>query len=168
MASGLLRARYEAPAGQPRGRGRTPKVYEATGDVAVTIPPRRYDLVGEIMADALATEPTPAGEAAMREAYDRGHATGGERRAAGGGTGELAAVGEALAAVGFEPTEARGGLVLANCPFSALVARQPELICGINHAFVRGLLAGLDAERLTARLAPRPDACCVEVCPVPG
>jgi predicted ArsR family transcriptional regulator len=168
VASGLLRARYEAPAGEPRGRGRKPKVYEAAGEVVVTVPPRRYDLVGEIMADALAAGPAPAGEAALREAYDRGQAAGSERRVAGDGTGELAQAGEALAEVGFEPVEEPGRLVLANCPFSALVARQPELICGINHAYVRGLLAGLDAGRLTARLAPRPDACCVEVCLAPG
>jgi predicted ArsR family transcriptional regulator len=166
--SGLLRARYEAPAGRPRGRGRTPKVYEATGDVAVAVPPRRYDLVGEIMADALAAEPVPAGAAALREAYGRGHAVGIERRSAGGGNGDLAKIGEVLAEVGFEPAREPGRLVLANCPFSALAARQPELICGISHAFVRGLLSGLDAERLTALLRPRPDACCVEVCPAPG
>jgi len=167
VASGLLRARYEAPAGR-RGRGRTPKVYEATGDVAVTVPPRRYDLVGEIMADALAAEPVPAGEAALREAYGRGHAVGIKRRAKGGGTGDLAEVGDVLAEVGFEPAREPDRLVLDNCPFSALAARQPGLICGISHAFVRGLLSGLDAERLTARLRPRPDACCVEVCPAPG
>jgi predicted ArsR family transcriptional regulator len=165
VASGLLRARYEAPPGQPRGRGRTPKVYEATGDLTVTVPPRRYDLVGEIMADALAAEPGPA---VLREAYGRGHAAGSERRAAGGGTGDLGEVGEALAEVGFEPVEEPDRLVLGNCPFSALVARQPELICGISHAFVRGLLVGLEADRLTARLRPRPDACCVEVCPATG
>jgi len=165
--SGLLRARYEAPPGRPRGRGRAPKVYEATGDVAVTLPPRRYDLLGEIMADALAAHPTPAGAAARREAYGRGVAAGDGRRRAGAGAG-LAEVGEALTDLGFEPSAEHNRLVLANCPFSALADRQPELICGMNHAFVRGLLAGLGAERLTARLMPRPDACCVEVCAAPG
>jgi predicted ArsR family transcriptional regulator len=168
VASGLLEARYEAPAGRPRGRGRTPKVYEATGDLAVTVPPRRYDLVAEIMADALAAEPVPAGEAALREAYGRGHSVGIQRRAPGGGTASLVEVGQVLAEVGFEPAGEPHRLVLANCPFSALVARQPELICGISHAFVQGLLTGLAAERFTARLRPRPDACCVEVCPATG
>jgi len=38
VEAGVLAARYEAPAGQPRGRGRAPKVYEATGDgLAITI-----------------------------------------------------------------------------------------------------------------------------------
>jgi hypothetical protein len=54
-------------------------------------------------------------------------------------------------------------LVLANCPFHALAVRQPELICGMNHAFVRGVLDGLGVTRLSARLVPRPGACCVEV-----
>jgi predicted ArsR family transcriptional regulator len=52
--AGLLRARYEAPAGRPRGRGRAPKVYEPVGDgLSVTIPERRYELLAEILADAV-------------------------------------------------------------------------------------------------------------------
>jgi predicted ArsR family transcriptional regulator len=142
-------------------------VYEATGDVAVTVPPRRYDLIGEILADALAADPA-VGEVARREAYERGRETGGERRGADEPPADLRVAAATLADLGFEPAPERDRLVLVNCPFSALAARQPELICGVNHAFVRGLLTGLGAARFTARLAPRPDACCVEVCPAPG
>src|SRR5690348_7603634 len=59
VEAGLLAARYQPPAGQPRGRGRTPKVYEPAGDgFAVTIPERRYELIAEILADAVAGNPT--------------------------------------------------------------------------------------------------------------
>src|SRR5918997_3786565 len=62
--AGLLAARYEAPGDQPRGRGRTPKVYEPLGDgLAVTIPERRYELIAEILADAVAADPSNAGVA---------------------------------------------------------------------------------------------------------
>jgi predicted ArsR family transcriptional regulator len=181
--SGLLRARYEAPADQPRGRGRAPKVYEPTGDgIAVALPPRRYELMGEILADAVATEPGAADEAALREAYARGRAEAGGRRAAEADRGDdLERARAALAELGFEPCAtaeppagpthrpASGGrsrrLILANCPYRALATRQPELICGINRAFVHGLLTGLGTDRLTARLVPRPGACCVEIGP---
>src|SRR3954469_24326431 len=65
--AGLLTARYEAPADQPRGRGRAPKLYEAVGDgLAVTIPERRYDLIAEILAEAVAADPGHADDAAMQ------------------------------------------------------------------------------------------------------
>src|SRR3954469_2534918 len=52
---GLLTARSEAPADQPRGRGRAAKVYEPLGDgLAVTIPERHYELIADILADAVA------------------------------------------------------------------------------------------------------------------
>ena len=45
----------------PAGRGRTPKVYEPAAEgVHLSIPQRRYDLVGEILADAVATAPGDA------------------------------------------------------------------------------------------------------------
>jgi predicted ArsR family transcriptional regulator len=161
--SGLLRARYESPAGQPRGRGRAPKVYESIGEgLVLTVPPRRYELVGQILADAVATDPTAAGEAALRVAYDLGRAYGEQAAVPPGGDALTVARG-ALAEIGFEPTAEADRILLVNCPFHALASRQRELICGINRAFVDGVLAGLGARRLTATLVPRPGNCCVEV-----
>jgi predicted ArsR family transcriptional regulator len=81
VESGLLCARYEAPPDQPRGRGRAPKVYEPVGDgVAVTIPERRYELIAEILADAIANDPTHAEEAAHRHALQRGRDLGAQAR----------------------------------------------------------------------------------------
>src|SRR5690242_15255780 len=65
VEAGLLSARYAAPAGRERGRGRTPKVYEATGSgLTVTIPDRRYELIADILAEAVAGGEQPAAEAA--------------------------------------------------------------------------------------------------------
>jgi predicted ArsR family transcriptional regulator len=73
VEAGLLSARYAPPAGQARGRGRSPKVYEATGDaLMVTIPERRYELIADILAEAVAGGEHPAAEAAARLAYRRG------------------------------------------------------------------------------------------------
>jgi predicted ArsR family transcriptional regulator len=155
---GLLRARYEAPPDQPRGRGRAPKVYEAATDgIAVTIPQRRYELIAAILADAVAADPADAQRAATELSYQRGRDLGAEFRGAGA---DLETV---LAGLGFEPEHAAGAVLLHNCPFHALAARQTALICGLNHAFVRGIVDGLGAAPVEPRLVPRPGACCVQL-----
>jgi predicted ArsR family transcriptional regulator len=181
VAVGLLRARYEAPAGQRRGPGRTPKVYEATEHgIAVSIPDRRYALVGEILATAVAEAPANARAAALAGAHERGVELGRLVRGPGRPDGDLAGrdrghdplepVVALLDELGFEPTvvssEDPGSprrLTVRNCPFHALAQCQPELVCSLNVAFVRGLLAGIGATRLVAELAPTPGHCCVEV-----
>jgi predicted ArsR family transcriptional regulator len=159
VEAGLLRARHEAPAGRPRGRGRAPKVYEPAGvGVAVAIPERRYELIAEILADAVATEPADAARAASRLAHQRGREIGARLPETGD---DLAG---ALAGLGFEPeTETDGTIALHNCPFHVLAVRRTELVCGLNHAFVAGILDGLGETRLQARTVRRPGSCCVRV-----
>jgi predicted ArsR family transcriptional regulator len=167
--AGLLRARYEAPAGEPRGRGRTPKVYEANDDgLQLAIPPRQYELVGTILADALAHAPTDAPATARRLAAESGRDIGnraahrpGRRHAV---AAELDLASAALTDLGYEPSLDRE-LQLTNCPFHSLARRQPELICGLNVAFVSGLLDGLGTTTLRAALDPHPDRCCVTITP---
>ncbi|MGI5240458.1 helix-turn-helix transcriptional regulator [Dactylosporangium sp. CA-139066] len=161
--AGLLCARYEAPADQPRGRGRAPKVYEpATDGLAITVPERRYELIAEILADAVADDPAHADEAARRRAHRTGQEIG--ARFASGRVDTVAA----LAGLGFKPQpDATGRVLLHNCPFHAIAARQTALVCGLNHTFLAGLVDGLGATGLQARLAPRPGACCVELVPAP-
>src|SRR3954469_9033595 len=152
---GLLTARYEAPAGQPRGRGRAPKVYEPLGDgLAVTIPERHYELIADILAEAVISDETAARDNATQVARRRGQYLGADAR----GTG----LADALAGLGFEPHPQQGVVRLHNCPFHALAARHTELVCGLNLAFIAGLADGLGVPA-EARLAPRPGACCVEL-----
>lgn len=148
--AGLLAARYEAPADQPRGRGRAPKVYSPAGDgLAVTVPERRYELIAEILADAVADGGHPASEVAARVAYERG-------RAVAAGTG----LDRALLDLGFEPHADGTTVQLLNCPFHALAARHTALVCGLNHAFLSGLVAGRDPAPEPV-LDPAPGRCCV-------
>jgi predicted ArsR family transcriptional regulator len=158
--AGLLSARYEARADQPRGRGRAPKVYEPHGDgLAVTIPERHYELIADILAEAVALDQVPARDAAEHVARRRGRDVGTTVRGAG--------VVEALAGLGFEPHAEAGVVRLHNCPFRAVASRHTALVCGLNLRFITGLLEGL-AEHAEARLAPRPGACCVELSTPPS
>jgi predicted ArsR family transcriptional regulator len=158
VEAGLLAAWCQAPPDQPRGRGRAPKVYQAIGDgLSLTMPARRYELIAEILADAVARNPERADDAARHLARRRGRDLGGELREAGS---DLL---EALAALGFEPESTCDGVLLRNCPFHALAARQAALVCGLNHSFLAGLVTGLQAHGVHTRLVPRPGACCVEL-----
>ncbi|MFI7546814.1 helix-turn-helix transcriptional regulator [Actinoplanes sp. NPDC049599] len=150
VEAGLLTARYEAPAGRPRGRGRAPKVYEPLGDgLAVTIPQRQYELIADILAEAASSGQAPA-EVAGRRGRDLGASLLGT------------SIADALEHLGFEPDRRAEGMRLGNCPFHALAARHTALVCDLNLRFVTGLLGGLD-EVAEARLAPRPGSCCVEL-----
>jgi len=156
---GLLRARHEAPSGRPRGRGRTPKLYEPTSaGVTVTIPERRYELIAEILADAVVSEPGDAERAALRLAPRHGLQIGARLPEDGS---DLVS---ALDVLGFEPRQDTEGILrLRNCPFRVLAVRHTELVCGLNHALVAGIIEGLGNTGAEARLAPRAGACCVQL-----
>lgn len=161
VEAGLLRARYQPPPDRPRGPGRAPKVYEPARDgLAITIPERRYRLLAEILADAIAAGTADAAETAHRHAHQRGHDLGTRMRE----HDPPVALTTALEQLGFEPTTAADGtLLLHNCPFHALAARQTSLVCGLNHAFLSGLVGGLAVPAVRPDLAPRPGACCVQL-----
>ncbi|HLT12048.1 MAG TPA: helix-turn-helix domain-containing protein [Micromonosporaceae bacterium] len=160
----LLTARYEAPSDQPRGRGRTPKVYEPAAEgIDLSIPQRRYELIGEILADTVAGSPDDTRCAAERHAFERGREYARQWRQLSGHAGAPEPLVEALADLGFEPRQdpAEGEVRLGNCPFHVLAERQRDLVCGLNHAFVSGLLDGLGVRDVAAHLRPPPSGCCV-------
>ncbi|HEY9472584.1 MAG TPA: helix-turn-helix domain-containing protein, partial [Mycobacteriales bacterium] len=52
--SGLLRSHYGRPEGAPKSPGRAPKLYQPTdSEFEVAIPARQYDLIGQILIDAV-------------------------------------------------------------------------------------------------------------------
>jgi predicted ArsR family transcriptional regulator len=168
--AGLLAAGYEHPRGV-RKVGRVPKVYRPTDvEVRVSIPGRCHDLLADILMRAVLAEndDEPAREAALRVAREQGRHRGEARRAADrpgrlGAERALTLAEQELATYGFEPQrQAATCMRLRNCPFHPMAARSPELVCGINHAFLSGYQEGLQACTVSAVLAPRPGECCVE------
>jgi predicted ArsR family transcriptional regulator len=169
----LLDADFETPSGLRRRVGRAPKRYRPSAvEVTLSLPDRRYDLVGEILVDTLTKSGTleqPV-QMARQVAFDRGERIGTGRREQlrRGRLGAERTMGEVrglLDELGFEPAEDRGRLVLRNCPFHALAQRDPQLVCGINASFIDGILRGLGNTNVSAELAPEPGLCCVRVRP---
>ena len=171
VEAGLLRARYDTRSARPRA-GRRPKTYEPAGaEIRVSIPPRHHDVLADILLDAVLAE-TP-GHDARHAAMEIARARGGELAAIGraqvrpgrlGPERALTLAGQILEGCGFEPAREGPALLrLRNCPFHPLAAKAPDLVCGINHAYLTGLVDGLGADSVEAVLAPSPGACCVEL-----
>lgn len=171
VSVGLLQARYEATGDRPKV-GRRPKVYEPTDlDLAVSIPGRQYRLLADLLLDSIISETaTETGrEAATRTAHARGVAYGESERpdhpaTTLRGAEALPTCAAMLEEHGYEPVaDGDHELRLVNCPFHPLAAKDPDLVCGINHAYLTGYLEGIEAEAVTARLLPTPGECCVRL-----
>jgi predicted ArsR family transcriptional regulator len=166
----LLRRRPVADA--PRRVGRRPNVYEPS-DVShrVSVPARSHDLLADILLQAVLSESAHASarSAAEHAARQSGVAVGTDARAKQrtgrlGVERALAATATVLAEHGFEPYSADSRCVrLRNCPFHPLAAKAPELVCGLNHAFIAGLIEGMHADAVDAALEPSAGECCVEI-----
>lgn len=170
---GLLEAEFRRPPGRGGpGAGRPAKLYRrAPGEVAVSLPERRYDLAGQLMADAITSaerEAIPVADALHSSATAFGHALGeAARHDAGEAASEedlLVAAQGILTEYGYEPRQANDEVTLANCPFHALAQDYTDLVCGMNLALMQGFLAALDAPGVQARLDPAPGRCCVTLC----
>jgi len=144
--AGLLTTAYAPRRGGP-GAGRPAKLYSrSAAEHAVTLPPRDYRLLADVLASAVAragVEP-----AAYAAAHEQG------AKLAGG------EVTPRLEELGYEPFEdADGTIRLRNCPFDALAQAHPGLVCGLNLALLEGLVGG----SWDARLDPGPIGCCVAI-----
>jgi predicted ArsR family transcriptional regulator len=166
---GLLDVHYERRSGRTGpGAGRPAKLYRRSDcTVMVSLPERRYDLAGELLATAV-TEAERSGErpAAVldRTAYARGRELGETARAGGVADGRGAVLG-LLEEHGFEPRVDADGVALANCPFHALARDHTELVCGMNLRLLEGVLDGVSSSGLAAELRPVAGACCVRLGP---
>jgi predicted ArsR family transcriptional regulator len=170
----LLEAGYRRPPGRGGpGAGRPAKVYRRSGtDLDISLPERRYDLAGRLLVKAVAqagrtgtTVSDALQDVAARTGRSVGaHAASGLGRRAPSDSVE-AAVLDALAADGYEPRREGEGITLANCPFHALAREATELVCGMNRAYLGGVLDGIGASGLDARLDPAPGRCCVRLEP---
>jgi predicted ArsR family transcriptional regulator len=138
------------------GAGRPAKLYlRPERDVEVSLPQRRYELAGQLLAAAV--EDAEAGGAIRDAVASRAHDMGRE-------LGRTAGQGDplpVLEAHGFEPRTESGAVRLGNCPFHNLAQQHNELVCGMNLHLLEGLLDGLACSDFTATLAPSPGNCCV-------
>ena len=168
VAEGLLDVHFERRTGRTGpGAGRPAKLYRRSDTaVEVSLPERRYDLAGELLASAL-DEADRSGErpraALERRAREKGRKLG-EAAWSAGSDGRDAVL-RALEEYGFEPRPDGRDVVLANCPFHALAREHTELVCGMNLQLLDGVLKGVPASGLTARLRPAPGSCCVRLEP---
>jgi predicted ArsR family transcriptional regulator len=170
VEAALLRTRYERTSGRTGpGAGRPAKLYgRSPRQIEVSLPPRRYDLAGALLAEAVArttTDAIPITEAVSQVARETGERTGGETRRRRQSRAVRGALMDVLARHGYEPRRRVSDIQLVNCPFHRLAEEHRELICGMNLEFVAGVIDGVGGtERFEAKLAAEPDACCVRLC----
>jgi predicted ArsR family transcriptional regulator len=169
VEEGLLETSFRRLSGKTGpGAGRPAKLYRRSSrELQVSVPARRYELAAELFAQALEGRPGKDRQAsvaaAARTLGESLGATARDRARAGSGrAAPLRKVVDVLEENGFEPIEEPSGTVrLRNCPFDALAKGHRDLVCGMNLAFMEGVLAGLEASGLKATLAWPPGFCCV-------
>jgi predicted ArsR family transcriptional regulator len=161
--AGLLEVSHRRLTGRSGpGAGRPAKLYRrAERDVEVSLPPRHYDLAGELLAGAVEeaeSSGTTVRQALARRARDVGRVLAGRPGAAQDPV-------RLLIELGFEPYEDDGFVRLANCPFHRLARSHTELVCGMNLQLITGILDAAPAAPYTAELEPGEDRCCVALRP---
>jgi predicted ArsR family transcriptional regulator len=167
LEEGLVDVEYRRLSGREGpGAGRPAKLYRASDrQLEISLPGRRYELAARLLAEAFAQQGTNPGQALDEVAHRFGEDLGAQaRRRMGHGPSDttlLHTTCQVLRDQGFEPTETGGTVRLRNCPFQSIAKDHPELVCGMNLSLARGLLAGLGAGGLEARLEPQPGMCCV-------
>jgi predicted ArsR family transcriptional regulator len=172
VADGLLTTEFRRLSGrQGPGAGRPAKLYRrAEGEMSVSLPARQYDLAAGLLAAAVndATRTgVPVGDALTRVANERGRDLGDRAREEAGKRPSRRALRDAaltvLAEQGYEPRDHGTEVVLANCPFHALVDEQRDLVCGMNHDLLCGMAEAVGDDVLAARLEPAEGTCCVRL-----
>lgn len=163
---GLLGVEYRRLGGRTGpGAGRPAKLYfRPDTEIGVSVPERRYDLAGELLAAAL--EESIRTDEPVRDVLVRtAHGTG---RDIGAAAESFEA---ALSENGFEPRHEGDEIVLGNCPFHRLAQRFTALMCGLNLELLRGVAQGASDTSpdpgYDLRLDPAPGRCCVR-CRTPG
>lgn len=172
VADGLLTPEFRRLTGrQGPGAGRPAKQYRrAVAELSVSLPARQYDLAAGLLAAAVddATHSgTPVGDALTRAATERGRELGKRAREAAGRRPSRRALLDAALAVleeqGYEPRVHGDEILLANCPFHALVEERRDLVCGMNRDLLSGMADAVGGDVLTARLEPSEHNCCVRL-----
>jgi predicted ArsR family transcriptional regulator len=167
--AGLLEVEYRRLSGRVGpGAGRPAKLYSVSSrSFSVVIPQTRYSLAASMMATALSASGSgvDGAESLQDVATTVGESLGDEiRREARTKGARREAVHRKLKQLGYEPHEQESGeWTLRNCIFSELSMSHRELVCGMNAAFVTGLVGGAHVQSLHVdKRTPRP-GCCVRL-----
>lgn len=177
---GLLDVEFRRLSGRTGpGAGRPSKLYRRSPrQISVSLPERRYDLAGDVLATAIDQswgDSVPIADAVRDAAKEEGRRIAAdESRTTVPGVAsavataddrqdDLVRVARVLARHGYEPRTSEREIRLANCPFDRLAARHVELVCGMNLALIGGVIDGLELTGLNVELAPRPGFCCVMI-----
>jgi predicted ArsR family transcriptional regulator len=170
VEEGLLQTDFKRLSGrQGPGAGRPTKLYTRSGHpVSVSLPERRYDVAGQLLATAIdnsAGDRTALTDALQAAAGEWGRTIGDQARAAAGPSPSrdriIAATCETLAEQGYEPRRDGDTITMSNCPFDALARTHTALVCGMNLAVMTAVIDRVGKSELTARLEPHSNRCCV-------
>lgn len=155
----------------PQGRGRPAWVYSARDSGAVDTPhadPRLRDYAG--LAMSLASILRRVSSDVDRDGLAAGVEWGRNlaREHHGSGTPEQRLV-QLLAELGFAPVAREGGVSLRQCPLIDAARTYPDVVCTVHRGIVRGALIefGGDPDASTLAAFAEPDACRLEITPVP-
>lgn len=169
-SEGLLATSFRRLSGRAGpGAGRPSKLYRRSDrQLAVSLPPRSYELAARLLAAAVdASGARPTRNALTDTARTVGERIGADAKArVGARPGRkrlLAAAAAALAAQGYQPARGRGEIRLGNCPFHALASEHRKLVCGMNLALIEGVVSGLGLPDVRPALDPKPGMCCVSL-----
>lgn len=174
VEEGLLDTEFRRLSGRRGpGAGRPTKLYRRSArQVAVTLPARHYQLVGQILATGVedaARNGVPIVDAVQRAAATAGHRLGAAEllRVGDSAADTLEHICAALTAYGYEPRTQADTVVLANCPFHALAQDHTELVCTLNLHLIAAMLEELGHPAQLAGLDPAPGRCCVTMTSTP-
>ena len=146
----------------PRGRPRDEWAIAAGARLA-SAAPRAYGPLARWLARAI-----PPTAARLREVEDAGREIGREL-AVGAATEPEQALGDVLAALGFEPEVQRvrqGGLScrLRNCPYRDSVRENRDVVCTLHRGITRGILDQVAPAATLTRFVPHdPDQAGCEI-----
>jgi predicted ArsR family transcriptional regulator len=164
VAAGLLRATFQRA---PDARsGRPSKLYgRALSALDVTLPARRYSLIGEVLLRAFdKQEPSRARNVIREAATDAGIELGKGFAVTDQEQDSAQRLRKCLETNGYEPyTTETGDVELANCPFHSLAQQFTEQVCDMNLALIEGMVAGAGAIGIQAELTSHQDRCCVRL-----
>lgn len=133
--------------------------------------PRDYRMLAGVLADAIASQPNPAGRAAAAGQAWAQHLAG-----APASSDQEHAIGrltDLLADLGFAPEKRSGAtdvgeIGLRSCPFLELALTYRDVVCPVHLGLMQGALAAWEAPITVDALTPfaQPDLCVAHLAPL--